>query len=109
MSWTSGRVYSALCAELETFEKQGPVHKSVADVIRDDYLHSGNDVTSGSDYACNVYNSVGNSTGHILAEILYRRHIEFTVSTVSRELPIVESVVSIFSWWADRAENGDLD
>ena len=113
VTFTSGRVSALIGAEIEEFSARSLTHLHVANVVRSDYFYHGNDTSSGADYACNLYCSVGNSENAILGAVLDRRYIELTADTVQSEvatiLPAIHELVSILSWWADRAENGDLD
>lgn len=113
ISFNSRRVSDLISAEVSTFARRGLLHRQVAEVVMYDYFRRGNDTASGADYACNLYCSVGNSAGTIFGAVLDRRYDECTAETVQREaeviLPVIDELVSILSWWTDRAENGDLD
>lgn len=113
ITFNSRRVSDLISTEISTFARRGLLHRQVAEVVMSDYFRRGNDTVSGADYACNLYCNVGNSAGAIFGAVLDRRYIELTADTVQSEvatiLPAIHELVSILSWWADRAENGDLD
>lgn len=113
ITFNSRRVSALIDAEIEEFATRSLIHPYVANVVRSDYFYHGNDTDSGADYACNLYCRVGNSAGAIFGAVLDRRYIELTADTVQSEvatiLPVIDELVSILSWWADRAEDGDLD
>lgn len=113
ITFNSRRVSDLISTEVSNFARRGLLHRQVAEVVMSDYFCRGNDTASGADYACNLYCSVGNSSVAIFGAVLDRRYNECTAETVQREvgviLPVIEEFVSILSWWADRAENGDLD
>lgn len=113
VTFNSLRVSDLISTEVSTFARRGLLHRQVAEVVMSDYFCRGNDAASGADYACDLYCSVGNSAGAIFGAVLDSRHNECTAEAVQREaaviLPVIGELVSILSWWADRAENGDLD